>query len=122
MRTFIGKRLLIVEDDADSLENLRAWAEDLGCEARTARSGQSALEITEDFKPRVLITDYLLEDDVTGVDVIVRLRKLNPSATCVLVTGVLHEALRESLNRIHGVMILAKPVNLDRLREIIAAA
>jgi DNA-binding NtrC family response regulator len=122
MRTVLGKRLLIVEDDVDSLEGLQAWAADLGCEARVARSGRQALELTRVFRPRVLIADYLLEDDVTGLDVIVQLRALSPSATCVLITGVLQEALRESLNRIDGVLILAKPVNFDRLRRIVFTA
>jgi CheY-like chemotaxis protein len=122
MRTFIGKRLLIAEDDLDTLAALQAWAEHLGCEVRTARSGQEALEMSSAFQPRVLITDYLLEDDLTGVDVIVRLRQRSLDVTCVLITGVLHQALRESLHRIHGVLILPKPVNLDRLRQIVSSA
>lgn len=122
MRTLVGKRIVIVEDDLDSLEGLQEWAEGLGCDVRVARSGHRALQLARAFKPRVLIADYLLEDDVTGLDVIVQLRELSPSATCVLITGVLQEALRESLHRIDGLLILAKPVNLDRLLQIIASA
>jgi len=113
---------LIVEDDTDALQALYAWAEQLGCEMRTVRAGAEALEVGNSFKPRVLITDYLLEDDVTGVDVIVGIRKQVPEVSCVLITGVLYQALRESLNRIHGVVILAKPVNFDRLRAIVLNA
>jgi DNA-binding NtrC family response regulator len=114
--------VLIVEDDPDALDTLHAWTEQLGCEVRTVRSGTQALEVSSGFKPHVLITDYLLEDDVTGVDVIVGTKKQHLDVTCVLITAVLHEALRESLHRIHGVIILAKPVNLERLRPIISHA
>lgn len=117
-----GKRLLLVEDDVDSLETLEAWAEQLGCDVRTVCSGHEALEVGRGFKPHVLITDYLLEDDLTGVDVIVRMREFLSKLTCVLITGVLHEALREALHRIQGVIILAKPVDFDRLRRIVASA
>ena len=122
MSSFARKRLLVVEDDLETLHMLEAWADRLGCETATVRSGHRALEVGRVFKPRVLIADYLLEDELTGVDVIVGIRKLIPEVACVLITGVLHEALKESLTRVHGVLILAKPVNFDRLRPIIAAA
>jgi DNA-binding response OmpR family regulator len=122
MPNLVERRLLIVEDDLDVLEGLQLWAEDLGWSVRTASSGHHALEIASDFKPSVLITDFLLEDDVTGVDVIVQLRKSSPSATCVLMTGVLQRALRSVLARLQGVMILPKPLNLDRLRQIVSTA
>jgi DNA-binding NtrC family response regulator len=122
VRTSTSKRLLIVEDDFDALEALQAWAEQLGCEVRAARSGALALELSSSFKPQVLITDYLLEDDVSGVDVIVGTRNRVVDVTCVLITGVLHEALRESLHRLNGVLILTKPVNFDRLRAIVSNA
>jgi DNA-binding NtrC family response regulator len=120
--TMFGKRLLLVEDDVDTLQALGEWAEHLGCDVRMARSGTQALEVGRAFKPHVLITDYLLEGDETGVDVIVRMRNLLSKVTCVLITGVLQEALRESLHRIDGVIILAKPVDFDRLRRIMVTA
>jgi DNA-binding NtrC family response regulator len=122
VKSFGERRLLIVEDDLDTLQVLQVWAEQLGCEVRTAESADRALELSARFNPTVVITDYMLDDDLTGVDLIVRLRRLGSDMTCVLITGVLHEALRESLNRIHGVIILAKPVNFDRLRQIVATA
>jgi two-component system OmpR family response regulator len=116
------KRLLIVEDDPDTLDVLSAWAEHEQCEVRTARSGYHALQISRAFKPRVLITDYLLEDDLTGVDLIVRIRRLSLDVTCVLITSALRDAMRAALDRIDGVIILAKPMSYDRLRQIVAAA
>jgi DNA-binding NtrC family response regulator len=117
-----GKRLLVVDDDVETLEMLEAWAERLGCDVRTARSGHEALEMDRMFRPHVLIADYWLEDELTGVDVIVWSRGRNSDVACVLITNALHEALRESFQRIHGVIILPKPVNLDRLQQIVAAA
>jgi CheY-like chemotaxis protein len=117
-----GKRVLVVEDDPDTLEVLRSWAENLGCTVLTARSGEEAVELIPSFKPRVLITDYVLEDDLTGVDLIVHAGKRGMQMICVLVTAMLNKALRESLDRIHGVIILAKPVDLGRLSRIIASS
>jgi two-component system, OmpR family, response regulator len=116
------QRLVIVEDDPDMLELLRTWAVEHGCDVRTSRSGHHALEIVTAFKPRVLLTDYILEDDVTGVDVIAGVRNLAIETKCVLITGVLHEALREALNRISGVLILAKPIDFGRLGQVVRSS
>ena len=54
------------EDDLETLEMLEAWAERLGCDTRTVRSGHRALEVGRVFKPHVVIADYLLDDELTG--------------------------------------------------------
>lgn len=113
--------MLIVEDDSDTLEVLEALAEHEGWETRTSRSGEDALQISMRFRPHVLITDYLLEDDLTGVDVIVGVRNRGLEPKCILITAVLSQALSESLPRIHGVIILAKPVNLHRVAQIVSS-
>lgn len=86
------KRVLLVEDEADALEMLQTWLALQGCDVRTARSGRAALEASTTFDPEILITDYFLQDDVTGVDVIAELRARGRKTRCVLVTGILHHA------------------------------
>lgn len=113
------RRVLIVEDEPDALELLQSWTKNQGLEVRTAQSGQAALDLTRAFKPDILITDYLLRDEWSGVDLIVQLRAAGLKVRCVLVTGVLQNALLESVHRIHGVPILTKPFDLNRLRELI---
>jgi DNA-binding response OmpR family regulator len=113
-------RVLIVEDELAALELMQWWTEELGWEVRTARSGQVAVEIGKLFKPDVLITDYCLQDDVNGVEVIQQLRGADSSMRCVLVTGLLSNALGEDVRRLHGVPVLNKPFTFKRLGELIA--
>jgi DNA-binding NtrC family response regulator len=115
------ERVLIVEDEPDALEILQQWCRMRGCHVRVARSGQDALEISRSFKPEVLITDYLLQDDVTGVDVIAQLRAGGTKVRCVLITGMLQSALLEAVQRIHRVPILTKPFDLERLGELVSS-
>ena len=77
------------------------------------------ISIGASFEPHVLITDYLLRDELTGVDVIAELRRRGVKVSCVLVTAVMHKALLESLHRIDGVPILAKPFDFGRLAELV---
>jgi DNA-binding response OmpR family regulator len=114
------KRVLVVEDEPDALETLQLWAQTQGWEVRAVQSGSAALEMNERFRPDVVITDYLLKDDVSGVDVIVQLRKNGHKLRCVLVTGMLEAALLEGVCRLHGVPILVKPFHFERLAKLIA--
>lgn len=116
------KRMLIVEDEADALELLQWWIEGQGWEVRTAQRGQLAVEIGKAFKPDVLLTDYFLQDDVNGIEVIEQLRMGDPKLHCVLVTGLLGETLKRDVLRLHSVPILAKPFDFRRLEELISAS
>lgn len=115
-------RVLVVEDEVDALELIQWWTEDQGWDVRTARSGQAALELGKSFKPEVLITDYLLQDDVNGVDVIEQLRNDDAKVRCVLVTGLLRNTLVDEVRRIGNVPILTKPFDFRRLSELISAS
>jgi DNA-binding NtrC family response regulator len=116
------KRVLIVEDDADALSLLRSWALTQGCDVRAADSAEAALAASDTFKPDMVVSDYSLRGELSGVDLIVQLRERGVKARCVLVTGFLHKALLESVTRIHGVPLLAKPFDLSRLTRILAKA
>lgn len=114
------RRILIVEDEPDALELLVSWMHDQsGWEVRSAQSGRGAIELSKTFKPDVVISDYLLQDDVTGVDVIAQLQAREEPVRCVLVTGVLREALLD-VQRISGVPILTKPLDFRRLGRLIS--
>jgi DNA-binding NtrC family response regulator len=116
----IMRRILIVEDEPDALELLVSWIHhQRGWEVRSAQSGKTAIELSKTFKPDVVVSDYLLEDDVTGVDVIAEVQSHDAPVRCVLVTGVLRKALLD-VQRISGVPILTKPLDFRRLRRLIS--
>lgn len=114
------RRVLIVEDEPDALELIHWWTEAQGWDARTARTGSEALQISSFFKPEVLITDYYLDGEINGLDVIEKVRSASTTGVrCVLVTGVLGRALAEDVRRLHGVPILTKPFDFERLGELL---
>jgi CheY-like chemotaxis protein len=109
------RRILIVEDEPDALEMLVSWMQhQRGWEVRSAQSGRSAVELSKTFQPDVVISDYLLQDDV-----IAEIQAQKRPVRCVLVTGVLGKALQDA-QRINGVPILTKPLDFRRLGRLIA--
>ena len=81
-------RVMVVEDEIDSLEALGSWFEDRGYEVLAVRSGAAALEQAESFAPDLLLTDYFLPGGVNGIEVVRRLLDRFPHLRAVLMTGM----------------------------------
>ena len=113
------KRILIVEDDRESLDTLQEWLAGQGWHVRVAETGMDAIRTAASFQPHVVVTDYLLQDEITGIELIVRLRASGLHIRYVLVTAVLGKALLEGVKRLNGVPLLAKPFDFQRLLDLI---
>jgi CheY-like chemotaxis protein len=113
-------KILVVEDEPDALQLLRYSLEELGHEVLGAKNAQAALAIGRSFQPDVLITDYFLQGQLNGLDIIEQLRGANPKLRVILVTGLIRNALAEEIRRLHDVPVLSKPFDLKRLKELIS--
>ena len=72
-----GLRVLVVDDDPDTLEVLRLMLSQYGAEVRTAASSVSALEIFLDWTPNVLVSDIGMPNE-DGYALIGKIRHLSP--------------------------------------------
>jgi CheY-like chemotaxis protein len=81
-----GKKILIVDDDPDTLEFLSTVLTDNGCETITAGDGDKAIEMARVEKPDLITLDMWMPGK-TGVDVFVELRndpELADTMICVI--------------------------------------
>lgn len=72
-----GVGVLVVDDDADSLEMLAAVLRRCGAEVRTATSAQQALDILDGWEPALLVSDIGLPGE-DGYTLLRRVRDLLP--------------------------------------------
>jgi DNA-binding response OmpR family regulator len=114
------ERVLVVDDEADALEVLAWMLQDFGCDVRTATRVEEALALGRAFQPTLLITDYLLCDASTGIDVIRQLRECDPNLRAILVTGLHGDQIRELLGELANVSVLTKPFAWTDLRGQLA--
>ncbi len=70
-----GKRLkvLLIDDDRDTVESLADAFSEYSCELRTADDGQSAIEQAAGFRPRLIVLDIGLPD-MNGFELARRMR------------------------------------------------
>lgn len=94
------KKILVVDDEAQTLEMLRMLLEMYGFEVFLAENGQEALTAYERENPSIVLTDIKMPI-MDGMEVLSKIKEMNPMAEVIVITG-------------HGDMDLAiKALNLD---------
>ena len=110
----MSPRVLIVDDNHDLADNLAELLEQEGYAVATAYSGEKALVLAETDVFDTVLTDVRMPG-ISGVDLVKRLRGLNPETSFLLMTAYSSDAvLSEALGA--GVRaVLTKPVDIDLL-------
>ena len=84
-----SRRVLVIDDDPDNLESLTMLLEGAGHRVRTARNGQSGIEVALSFLPEVVVCDLRMPD-VNGLQVARAIKANAALAGCyiIAVTGM----------------------------------
>ena len=112
-----GRRILLVDDDAEIVESMRAVLESKGYEILVGRDGNQGLLLAERENPDLVILDMMMPKR-SGFLVLEKLRRSHPVPVRVIMItaneGSRHKAYAEML----GVDdYIRKPFSMDRLLE-----
>jgi len=116
-----ARRVLVVDDVADSAETLAELLGLWGHEARIAQDGPAALETARAYRPEVVLLDIGLPG-MNGYEVARRLRQESDGTTMLLVamSGYAQESDRQMSREAGFDEHLAKPIDLGALRALLA--
>ena len=81
-----GQTILLVDDNRDGLLVRRALLEEAGYHVTSALNGEEGLKAFEGSSFDVVVTDYRMPK-MDGLQLIVRIRKLKPQTSIVLLSG-----------------------------------
>ena len=117
--TLAGKKVLLVDDDADILTAMSAAFSDTGAEVMTASDGNKAVELATHTLPDLVVLDMMLPKR-SGFLVLEKIkpqRKAGTKPFVIMITGnpgKRHQAYAESL----GVeRYMNKPIRMERLMK-----
>jgi predicted ATPase/signal transduction histidine kinase/CheY-like chemotaxis protein/tRNA A-37 threonylcarbamoyl transferase component Bud32 len=113
-----GRRVLIVDDNADGAEMIAQFLEVLGYRTATANDGPDALRIAAEFSPQVALLDIGLPV-MDGYELAKRFREQWAQVKLVAITGYGQESDRERAQRAGFQAHLTKPVNFDVLAKLV---
>jgi two-component system CheB/CheR fusion protein len=114
-----ARRVLIVDDNADSGDSLALLASAWGHEVAVARDGPSALTLAKEFQPDRALVDIGLPG-MNGYELAQRLREAHPHLYLVAMTGYGREEDRKAAHGAGFDLHCVKPVDVERLEELLA--
>ncbi len=108
--------IVILDDNAGSLELLSAALAHEGIVIRTASRPSEALELVRQYHPQLVLTDLVMPE-MTGLDVLNRIMEIAPSTDVVLMTAHYTTETAVQAIRSGAADYLEKPIRLPVLRE-----
>lgn len=115
------RRVLVVDDNEDSATTIEMLLSVDGHEVAVAHDGVGAIERARDFAPEVVLLDIGLPR-MSGYEVAQQLRaEHGPAMVLIALTGYGHEEDRRRAREAGFDHHLLKPLNLDRLKGLLAA-
>jgi two-component system OmpR family response regulator len=114
-------KVLVVDDQDTYRRYLKLELEDEGHEVKTASSGHEAIDVGTEFKPDVLVVDWMLKDEYDGLDVTNAIRDVNPGLKTVMITGYPSAELKQKAAQSRIARFVKKPFTLADIVENVRA-
>ena len=113
------ERILIVEDDSFFREVFTDLLKEEGYCVEVAASGEEALEMIANREYHLVVTDLVMRD-VSGLDILSAVKRLDPAVDVIMVTG--HANVETAIFALKNgaTDYLVKPINHDEFRHIVA--
>ncbi len=115
----ILQRILVVDNDAGVLAAMQGLLSSWGCEVLAAASPVAAFSIVAANKPALMLLDYHLDGDATGVALLGKLRAMLGDIPAAIITADHSEAVRREVEAA-GAWLLHKPIKPLALKSLLA--
>ena len=114
-------RLLLVDDEVEFLEPMKARLERRGLACTTATSGEAALRLLESERFDCAVVDVKMPG-MDGLELLRRMRRTWPETAVVLLTGHASVELGVQGMELGAFEYLLKPIELDDLLDTVRRA
>lgn len=111
-------RLLIVDDQMGVTKVLKNFFEEKNYEVNTATTIKECIEIIKSYQPHIIFLDVLLPDG-SGVDIIPKIKEINPEAKIIMITAVDEQKVIEKCFQLGATDYIVKPFSLKYLEDTV---
>ncbi|MGD0074783.1 MAG: sigma-54 dependent transcriptional regulator [Candidatus Binataceae bacterium] len=116
-----AERILILDDEADMVENCRRILSHDGYQCLTTTDSAEALRLIESEPPDLIITDLKMPT-IDGLEVLARVRELSPQTPVIMLTAFATVESAVAAVKAGAFDYLPKPFTLDQLRVAVERA
>ena len=117
----MSQKILIVDDSALSRRTLRRILESAGYEVVEADDGMTALELYFLEKPSLVLL-VLVMKGMYGLDVLVKLREMDPKALVVVASADIQSSTRKMVDEAGALAFINKPFVSEQVIAAVEAA
>ena len=117
----MNQKILIVDDSALSRRTLRRILESAGYEVVEADDGMIALELYFLEKPSLVLLDLVMKG-MYGLDVLVKLREMDPKALVVVASADIQSSTRKLVDEAGALAFINKPFLSEQVIAAVEAA
>ena len=114
-------RILLVDDSSMARRSTRKLLEGAGYEVMDVEDGLAALERYYLQKPDVVLLDVTMKH-MDGIEVLKRLRELDPEARVIIVSADVQTSTREMAQEAGACAFVMKPFAAEPLLQAVQAA
>jgi CheY-like chemotaxis protein len=111
-------KILVVDDSSLARRMTRRILEDLGHEVEEVSNGAEALEQFLLKRHDVVVLDLLMHG-MDGVEVLQKLREMNPQVPVIVLTADIQRTTRDLVKDAGAVAMVNKPVSKEQLSEVL---
>ncbi len=115
-------KVLLIDDDPSYRDLLEFILSEEGHDVRTVSSAEAAIDMSETFMPDVLVADWMLRNDMNGLDASRALSEANPDLRTIVISGYPSAELEEQIDRQPSTQFLTKPFRPEELLQALERA
>jgi len=110
--------VLVVDDSGLARRRVRSILEPAGYEVVEVEDGMSALERYFVAKPDLVLLDLVMKG-MSGLDVLTKLREMDPAARVIVVSADVQTSSHEMVEQAGAAGFLMKPIDSDEVLAIV---
>ena len=114
----MSAKILVVDDSGLARRMSRQLLEELGHTVEEAADGSQALERYVLNRHDVILLDMVMHG-MYGLEVLTKLRQLNPTLPVIIVTADIQKTTREQVRSAGAVAMVNKPLNKEELASVL---
>lgn len=114
----MSAKVLVVDDSGLARRMSRQLLEDLGHSVEEAADGSQALERYVLNRHDVVLLDMVMHG-MYGLEVLTKLRELNPKLPVIIVTADIQKSTREQVQSAGAAAVVNKPLNKEELASVL---
>lgn len=113
--SFDNISVLVIDDEEAIQKATQLYLESLNCKVMLADNSAAGIELANHHKPDLLIVDYRLRDNDSGLVAIEGIRKRYSDLPVIIITGDTAPDRLQEASKVHATL-LYKPIDIDALK------